>query len=72
MLEDRPQAAIPSACVAESDAAARSQKEPWKNTSAEDQETIHEFLVESHENLSRLYQDLVELEKHPHDVKAQG
>ena len=37
------------------------------NTSAEDQETIREFLVESHENLSRLDQDLVELEKHPHD-----
>ncbi len=38
------------------------------NTSAEDQETIREFLVESHENLSRLDQDLVELEKHPHDT----
>ena len=38
------------------------------NTSAEDQETIREFLVESHENLSRLDQDLVELEKHPHDA----
>src|SRR5579859_1185813 len=37
------------------------------NTSAEDQEMIREFLVESHENLSRLDQDLVELEKHPHD-----
>jgi two-component system chemotaxis sensor kinase CheA len=36
--------------------------------SAEDQETIREFLVESHENLSRLDQDLVELEKHPQDV----
>ena len=38
------------------------------NTSTEDQETIREFLVESHENLSRLDQDLVELEKHPHDA----
>jgi two-component system, chemotaxis family, sensor kinase CheA len=39
-----------------------------ENTSIEDQETIREFLVESHENLSRLDQDLVELEKHPHDA----
>ena len=36
--------------------------------STEDQETIREFLVESHENLSRLDQDLVELEKHPDDA----
>lgn len=36
-------------------------------TCLEDQETIREFLVESHENLARLDQDLVELEKHPHD-----
>ncbi len=42
------------------------------NTSTEDQETIHEFLVESHENLSRLDQDLVELEKHPHDKDLLG
>ncbi len=42
------------------------------NTSAEDQETIREFLVESHENLSRLDQDLVELEKHPHDTDLLG
>ena len=39
---------------------------------AEDLETIREFLVESHENLSRLDQDLVELEKHPHDVALLG
>ena len=39
-----------------------------EDTSIEDQETIREFLVESHENLSRLDQDLVELEKHPHDA----
>ena len=38
------------------------------NTSMEDQEAIREFLVESHENLSRLDQDLVELEKHPKDA----
>jgi chemotaxis protein histidine kinase CheA len=38
------------------------------NISTEDQETIREFLVESHENLSRLDQDLVELEKHPQDA----
>ena len=42
------------------------------NTSTEDQETIREFLVESHENLSRLDQDLVELEKHPHDADLLG
>ena len=39
------------------------------NTFTEDQETIREFLVESHENLSRLDQDLVELEKRPQDVE---
>jgi two-component system, chemotaxis family, sensor kinase CheA len=43
-----------------------------ENTSAEDQETIREFLVESHENLSRLDQDLVELEKHPHNADLLG
>jgi two-component system chemotaxis sensor kinase CheA len=42
------------------------------NTSMEDQETIREFLVESHENLTRLDQDLVELEKHPHDTDLLG
>jgi two-component system chemotaxis sensor kinase CheA len=42
------------------------------NTSTEDQETIREFLVESHENLSRLDQDLVELEKHPQDADLLG
>jgi two-component system, chemotaxis family, sensor kinase CheA len=42
------------------------------NISAEDQETIREFLVESHENLSRLDQDLVELEKHPGDADLLG
>jgi two-component system, chemotaxis family, sensor kinase CheA len=42
------------------------------NTSTEDQETIREFLVESHENLSRLDQDLVELEKHPQDANLLG
>ncbi len=35
-------------------------------------ETIREFLVESHENLSRLDQDLVELEKHPRDAGLLG
>src|SRR5271168_2604252 len=43
-----------------------------ENISAEDQETIREFLVESHENLSRLDQDLVELEKHPRDADLLG
>src|SRR5579863_4964594 len=33
-----------------------------------DQEVIREFLVESHENLSRLDQELVELEKRPKDA----
>src|SRR5277367_1038058 len=42
------------------------------NTSTEDQETIREFLVESHENLSRLDHDLVELEKHPQDADLLG
>jgi two-component system chemotaxis sensor kinase CheA len=31
----------------------------------QDEEVIREFLVESHENLSRLDQEIVELEKHP-------
>ncbi len=43
-----------------------------EHISAEDQETIREFLVESHENLSRLDQDLVELEKHPRDADLLG
>ena len=43
-----------------------------ENTSIEDQETIREFLVESHENLTRLDQDLVELEKHPGDADLLG
>jgi two-component system chemotaxis sensor kinase CheA len=34
----------------------------------EDQDVIREFLIESHENLSRLDQELVELEKHPKDA----
>ncbi len=34
----------------------------------QDQEVIREFLVESHENLSRLDQELVELEKRPKDA----
>jgi two-component system chemotaxis sensor kinase CheA len=38
-----------------------------ENLSAEDQEMIREFLVECDENLSRLDQDLVELEKRPRD-----
>jgi two-component system chemotaxis sensor kinase CheA len=42
------------------------------NISEEDQETIREFLVESEENLSRLDQDLVELEKHPRDEALLG
>lgn len=34
----------------------------------QDQDIIREFLVESHENLSRLDQELVELEKRPRDA----
>jgi len=34
----------------------------------QDQEVIREFLIESHENLSRLDQELVELERHPKDA----
>lgn len=34
----------------------------------QDQEVLREFLVESHENLSRLDQEIVELEKHPKDA----
>src|ERR1700735_924169 len=34
----------------------------------QDQDLIREFLVESYENLSRLDQELVELEKHPKDA----
>jgi two-component system chemotaxis sensor kinase CheA len=34
----------------------------------QDQEVIREFLVESHENLSRLDQELVELERRPQDT----
>jgi two-component system, chemotaxis family, sensor kinase CheA len=34
----------------------------------QDQDVIREFLVESHENLSRLDQELVELEKRPRDT----
>jgi two-component system chemotaxis sensor kinase CheA len=33
----------------------------------EDQEIINEFLIESNENLTRLEQEIVELEKHPSD-----
>jgi len=38
------------------------------NDSAQDEEIIREFLVESHENLSRLDRELVELEKRPKDA----
>src|ERR1700758_2292188 len=34
----------------------------------QDQEVTDEFLVESYENLSRMDQELVELEKHPKDA----
>jgi two-component system chemotaxis sensor kinase CheA len=38
----------------------------------QDEEVIREFLVESHENLSRLDQELVALEKHPNDGPLLG
>jgi two-component system chemotaxis sensor kinase CheA len=43
-----------------------------ENLCREDQETIREFLVESHENLSRLDRDLIELEKHPQNAALLG
>jgi two-component system chemotaxis sensor kinase CheA len=43
-----------------------------ENESTQDQEVIREFLVESYENLSRLDQELVELEKHPKDAALLG
>jgi two-component system chemotaxis sensor kinase CheA len=42
------------------------------NTCTEDLETIREFLIESYENLSRLDQDLVALEKRPQDALLLG
>src|SRR6202030_4876547 len=38
------------------------------NNRMQDQDVIREFLVESHENLSRLDRELVELEKTPKDA----
>ncbi len=35
----------------------------------DEQEIIREFLIESHENLARLDQEMVELEKRPHDAE---
>jgi two-component system chemotaxis sensor kinase CheA len=58
---------IPQRCVASG-----TEKGIMENISEEDQETIREFLVESDENLSRLDQDLVELEKHPRDGALLG
>jgi two-component system chemotaxis sensor kinase CheA len=52
--------------------APRSRKGIMDNICLEDQETIREFLVESYENLTRLDQDLVELEKRPQDVALLG
>jgi chemotaxis protein histidine kinase CheA len=39
-----------------------------KGMQNQDQDVIREFLVESHENLSRLDQELVELEKRSKDA----
>ncbi len=38
----------------------------------QDQDVIREFLVESHENLSRLDREIVELEQHPKDTLLLG
>lgn len=38
----------------------------------DDQEIINEFLIESNENLSRLEQEIVDLEKHPDDALLLG
>jgi two-component system chemotaxis sensor kinase CheA len=43
-----------------------------ENIRMQDQDVIREFLVESHENLSRLDQELVELEKSPQDTALLG
>jgi hypothetical protein len=40
-----------------------------ENTRMQDQDVIREFLVESDENLSRLDQELVELENRPKDAE---
>jgi two-component system chemotaxis sensor kinase CheA len=48
------------------------QRKIMDNISEEDQETIREFLVESDENLSRLDQEMVELEKSPKDTALLG
>jgi two-component system chemotaxis sensor kinase CheA len=39
-----------------------------ENKRMQDEDVIREFLVESHENLLRLDQEIVELEKHPKDA----
>ncbi len=41
---------------------------PEKKLMQDDQDVVREFLVESHENLSRLDQDLIELELRPKDA----
>src|SRR3954451_14797471 len=41
----------------------------WRNNRMQDdQDVVREFLVESHENLSRLDQDLIGLEQRPKDT----
>ncbi len=46
---------------------ARSEKVLEKKRMQDDQDVVREFLVESHENLSRLDRDLIELERCPQD-----
>ena len=41
---------------------------PGEKRMQDDQDVVREFLVESHENLSRLDQELIELESHPKDA----
>ena len=53
--------------LAATEAAAAVRKTSGKGVKMQDQDVIREFLGESHENLSRLDQDLVELEKRPKD-----
>src|SRR6202161_2880017 len=48
--------------------AARKCKAAVEDRRLQDQDVIREFLVESHENLSRLDREIVELEKRPKDL----
>jgi two-component system chemotaxis sensor kinase CheA len=65
----------PAPCSADQHRQGTAKKQPAialgivENTRMQDQDVIREFLVESYENLSRLDQELVELEKRPKDAE---